>query len=149
MADILELLKKDHETHRGILSDLAKASGAARQTLFGRFKAEALAHANAEEQSLYAAMMSNPKQQDEARHAVAEHKEIDDYVEDLEKMDMHSDEWMSKFLKLKHRYEHHIDEEEEEMFVTAARALSDEKRKELGTKFSERRKAEEEKLRAA
>lgn len=149
MADLFELLKQDHDKHRDILAKLADANGAVRQTLFDQFKAEAMSHANAEEQSLYAEMMSMPKQQDEARHSVAEHKQLDEYMSTLEEMETSSDDWMATFLKLKHRYEHHIEEEEEEMFPHARKAFSDEKIAELGKKFAERKPAEKEEVRAA
>ncbi len=149
MAGIFELLRQDHDKHRDILAKLADANGAARQTLFDQFKAEALSHANAEEQSLYAEMMALPKQQDEARHSVAEHKQIDEYIATLEEMETSSDDWMATFLKLKHRYEHHIEEEEEDMFPHAEKAFSAEKIEELGQKFAERKPAEKEEIKAA
>jgi|TARA_R100000501_G_scaffold17919_1_gene34841 hemerythrin-like domain-containing protein len=149
MADIFTLLKRDHDQHREILAELAEADADARQKLFEKFKAEALSHANAEEQTLYAEMMGDPDEQDEARHSVAEHKQIDEYVSTLEEMETTGEDWKATFLKLKHRYEHHIDEEEEEMFPHAKKHISDERAEELGGKFEERKPAEKKEVEAA
>ncbi|MGB3723947.1 MAG: hemerythrin domain-containing protein [Pacificimonas sp.] len=149
MADIFELLKQDHDKHRDMLAKVADAKGADRKTLFDKFKAEALSHANAEEQSLYSEMMAKPKQQDEARHSVAEHKQIDEYIETLEKMEPASEDWMATFVKLKHRYEHHIEEEEEEMFPHAEKAFSESELEEMGDKFAKRKPAEKKDVKKA
>ena len=58
-------------------------------------------HAAAEEESLYATMLGDPKMRDEARHSVAEHKEIDDRLGELIEMnDFASDKWTERFNKL-------------------------------------------------
>ena len=149
MADIFELLKRDHDRHRELLAEIVDAKPGERKALFAKFKAEALSHANAEEQSLYAAMLSKPDLQDEARHSVSEHKQIDEYVDALEKLDETDADWMATFHKLKHRYEHHIDEEEEEMFKKAEKEFSDAKAEELGDTFAERKPAEKKEVEGA
>ena len=79
-------------------------------------------------------------------------RRIEDYIDDLEEMEFGSSEWESTFGKLRKRYEHHIDEEEEETFEAARKKFSEEKRQELGARFSERKpeeKKEEREERAA
>ncbi|MGB7406351.1 MAG: hemerythrin domain-containing protein [Pacificimonas sp.] len=149
MADLIDRLKQDHDHHREILAKLADANGAVRQNLFDQFKAEATSHANAEEQTLYAEMMADPETQDEARHSVSEHKQIEDYVSTLEGLETSSDDWMATFLKLKHRYEHHIEEEENEFFPKAKDEIEEARRAELGDKFAERKDAELSEAKAA
>ena len=73
---------------------------------------------------------------------MSEHKEIDDFFGELAELDTGSAEWTETFGKMRHRYEHHIDEEEEEMFPTAAAKLSDEEEARLAQIF-ERRKPKE------
>ena len=144
MSNIFNELKQDHDRHRKMLDELVKTEGdsADRTKMFAAFKKEVSAHANAEEQSLYAEMLERPDLQDKGRHSVAEHKEIDDYLEDLEDTDMSSSGWLVTFKKLKHRYEHHIDEEENEIFTAAQEDLSEAKSESLGKVFETRKKAE-------
>lgn len=144
MADarIFQDLKADHDRHRAMLAELAAASFADRAELFEALRVEISAHAAAEEESLYAKMLANPDLRDEARHSVSEHKEIDDFFGELADFDPTSAEWTAKFKEMRHRYEHHIGEEEEEMFPSASASLSAEDEKDLAEIF-ERRKPKE------
>ncbi|MGO1305293.1 MAG: hemerythrin domain-containing protein, partial [Sphingomonas parapaucimobilis] len=113
-ADIYADLKRDHDKQREMLKELAelKGDGAKRKKLFEAFRIEVQSHAAAEEESLYATMLGEPELRDDARHSVSEHKEIDDLLGEMMDLDFASDEWESKFFHMRHRYEHHIDEEE-------------------------------------
>lgn len=143
-ARIFQELKEDHDKHRAMLEQLGETQGASdeRKTLFEELRKELQAHAAAEEESLYAAMLSNPDLRDEARHSVSEHKEIDDYLGELVETDMASSAWLTKFKEMRHRYLHHIDEEEEEMFPSADEKLPDTTERKLATVFEERKPKE-------
>lgn len=144
MTDIFSILKSDHDLHRAMLAKIAETSGdtAERRDLFEAFRIEVTAHAAAEEQSLYATMLGDPDLQDDGRHSVAEHKEIDDLLGELQDTDMATGAWLTKFKEMRHRYDHHIEEEEEEMFPAAQEQFSTAKAKELGAKFDRRKPAE-------
>ena len=146
MADttIFARLKEDHDRHRELLAKIDQTSAAneEREQLFETFRIEVTAHAAAEEETLYATMLANPDLRHDAQHSVAEHKEIEDFLEEIEEIDRSAGTWMPKFREMKQRYLHHIDEEEEEMFPAAAEGLSDDKVEELAVRF-EQRKPEE------
>jgi hemerythrin superfamily protein len=143
MSDIFEKLKADHDRHRDMLEAIASAAGdEERLKLFDAFRVEVTAHAAAEEQSLYANMLADPELQEDGRHSVAEHKEIDDLLGELQKADINSSDWTYKFNEMRHRYEHHIDEEEADMFPAAEERFPESKAEALGVKFEERKPAE-------
>jgi len=144
MADarIFADLKADHDRHREMLARLGAADCADRAALFEAFRVEVSAHAAAEEESLYAAMLAKPDLRDEARHSVSEHKEIDDFFGELVKLDPASSEWTGKFGEMRHRYEHHIDEEEEDMFPAAAADLPDAEQQRIAAVFEARKPKE-------
>ena len=141
-AEIFARLKQDHDKHRAMLAEIDTADDGARRDLFEAFRVEVTAHAAAEEESLYATMLANPDLRDEARHSVSEHKEVDDFFGELVELNAASAEWTAKFEEMRHRYEHHIDEEEEEMFPSAADKLSSDEEARLAEIF-ERRKPKE------
>lgn len=143
-AEIFSQLKDDHDRHRTLLAriDETRSDGEERRTLFEAFRVEVTAHAAAEEESLYATMLANPDLREDAQHSVSEHKEIDDYLEELAGMDFASSDWLTRFRALRERYEHHIDEEEEEMFPDAAKDLSDAELARLAEVFKRRKPAE-------
>ena len=146
MADarIFVDLKRDHDRQRALLKQVGDHPGSdeARRDAFETLRLDLQAHAAAEEESLYATMLANPDLREDARHSVSEHKEIDDYLGELLDLDFGSDEWDEKFAEMRHRYEHHIDEEEEEMFPTAADHLSGAEEERLGKLFEARKPAE-------
>ena len=140
-ADIYADLKRDHDKQRDMLKQLAELKGdsAKRKKLFETFRIEVQSHAAAEEESLYATMLGEPELRDDARHSVSEHKEIDDLLGEMMDLDFASDEWESKFFHMRHRYEHHIDEEEQDIFPVAEKQLDKGKPEELKETFDKRK----------
>jgi hypothetical protein len=149
-ARIFEDLKADHDRQRALLKRVGDHKGVddARREAFETLRLDLQAHAAAEEESLYATMLADPDLREDARHSVSEHKEVDDFLGELMDLDFGSKEWDEKFGEMRHRYEHHIDEEEEEMFPTAADALSDKEEARLAEVFEERKPAELERAEA-
>lgn len=143
-ADIYDRLKTDHDRQRAMLKELGELRGDSkkRQTLFETFRLEIESHAAAEEESLYATMLGNPELRDDARHSVSEHKEVDDVIGEMLKLDFASDEWEENFHHMRRRYEHHIDEEEEEMFPAADKVLDEATEERLGEVYAERKPEE-------
>lgn len=145
MADarIFEDLKQDHDRQRRMLEDIRKvADGKQRRMQFEKLRKELQAHAAAEEESLYATMLGCPDLREDARHSISEHKEIDDMLGELVEADVNSDVWEETFARMHHRYLHHIDEEEEEMFPKAAESLTKEAEDRIAKVFEKRKPRE-------
>tara|TARA_R110002110_G_scaffold242182_1_gene458499 strand:- start:1837 stop:2280 length:444 start_codon:yes stop_codon:yes gene_type:complete len=134
---IYDAIKKDHARHRELLSRIDDTSGdtAERRELFEEFRRELTAHANAEEQTLYAVLLENPDSQEQARHGIAEHKRGDDVLADLADLDFDNPGWLARFRKLRHEVEHHMDEEEEDVFASARQVLDDARAEEMAARF--------------
>ncbi len=149
MADqtIFDDLKRDHDHHRELLARIASGDGDTK-ALFEEFRVAVSGHAAAEEQTLYSTMLADPEMQDDARHSVSEHKEIEDYLTELYDGDPQASDWQEKFAKLRTRYDHHITEEEEEMFPEAADKLTPEMETLLTRRFEAREPEEQAKAAA-
>jgi len=143
-AGIFDRLKQDHDKHRKLLEQMAQTEGASdeRKTLLEQFTVEVKSHAAAEEQAVYSAMLAKPETTDETRHSVAEHHEIEEMLNDLAATDMSSSAWLAKFKDLRHRYEHHIDEEEEDHFPDFEKHLTDSDIAHMRDVFQRRKDAE-------
>ena len=139
--DIFDRLKQDHDLHRDLFERLEQG-GEDREALFTRLTKELKGHAAAEEQALYSTMLRKPETTEETRHSVAEHKEIEDLLNDLAATGLESGEWSEKLAHLRHRYTHHIDEEEGEHFPDFARYLTDEDVQYMRSVFERRKQAE-------
>jgi len=145
MSDIYKAIEDDHGKQRGLLAGIAETEGDSdeRRRLFDLLKVELHAHADAEEQTLYAELLANPKSQEQTRHSVAEHKDMNDLIAELGKTDMSSPGWIATFKKLRHDVEHHLDEEEKDVFELARKVLSEDEAEEIGRRFHDRKAKEE------
>lgn len=147
MPSIYDAIKADHDDHRKLLEKIADTSGdsQARQEAWNTFYHDVKSHAAAEEETFYSKLISETWGQDAARHSVHEHQQLDDLLEELNEKDMASSGWMTRFKTLRHDYEHHIDEEEDEVFARAKKVIGEEHNEAFGKRFEER-KQEERKL---
>lgn len=137
-------LVEDHDRHRALLAMISDTSGASpdRVRLFKELTYELKGHAAAEEQALWSTVLRKPEITDDGRHAVAEHKTIDDMLNDLAARDMSSKGWLTRFDSLKTQYLHHIKEEEQELFVSVEKSLSDADKRYMRSVFNRRKKEE-------
>lgn len=141
---VFERLREDHDKQRTLLDLVAKTQGASdgRDELFAKLKTELLAHAAAEEQVFYAQLMAHQHGTDIARHSVAEHKEMNDQLEALSQMSLSNPNWIRKFSSLKEAVEHHLEEEEREVFQIAGKHIDEDTLADMQTEFESRKTAE-------
>ncbi len=142
--NIYTRLKKDHEKQRELCETLAATQSGSdnRAKLWEELKLELETHALAEEQVFYSAMMKKPDGTEEARHSVAEHKEMTDLIAELDAMDQSADIWIKKFKKLKHDVLHHVDEEEADIFPVARKLIDKDVANDMTAEFDDRKAAE-------
>ncbi len=124
---IFEALRGDHETQRTLIDILVKTEGDSegRREIFAKVRRELTGHAAAEERYFYVPLMESDTTQEQARHSIAEHKELDDYLERLAGYDLSSSQWLQTARELREQLLHHLDEEETEIFPVAGKVLSD------------------------
>ncbi|MFT3814805.1 MAG: hemerythrin domain-containing protein [Acidovorax sp.] len=142
--DIFGRLVEDHDRHRALLAMIAATQGKSpeRQRLFDEFVREVKGHAAAEEQALWSTVLRDPPTTEDARHAVAEHHEMDEMMADLAARDMGSSGWLKRFAKLHEKYLHHVREEEQEQFVAAEKHLTPTDIRYMRQVFNRRKQAE-------
>ncbi len=129
------LLKADHETVAGILSSIEETTERAvkgRDELFARLKSELDLHAKIEEEILYPALENTEDAREITLEAYEEHRLVKQLLTELEAEPKDTEEWTAKFSVLKENIEHHVEEEEGEMFKKARKALSEEEIETLG-----------------
>lgn len=141
---VLKRIEQDHDRQRDLLDRIMQTQGDSeeRRQLFEELTLELKSHAAAEEQSVYSEMLAEPDVNDETRHSVAEHQEIDEMLNDLAATEMSSPGWLQKFKEFDHRYRHHINEEEEDHFPNFAEHIDTQTDKDMVAAFDERKEAE-------
>ena len=134
---IFEAIRDDHETQRTLVDLIVKTEGDSdgRNELWERLKRELESHAAAEERFFYVPLMEHDMTQGAARHSVAEHKELADFVERLDAYDMSGPQWIQTARELAARLVHHLDEEETEVYPVAGRVLPDDAKVTLASEY--------------
>lgn len=124
---IFEALRESHERQRAFCSAVTETSGDTpeRRELFDQLKTELAAHSLAEDRHFYVPLMAHDAGIDLSRHAIAEHHEIDEMVEALEKSEPSSPAWLPQARKLAEKVEHHLQEEEHRFFQMAGKLLTE------------------------
>ena len=134
------LLKADHEKVAGILEtieDTTERAVKGRDELFARLKAELDVHAMIEEQIFYPALEETEETREITLEAYEEHRLVKQLLAELEAEPKDTEEWTAKFTVLKENIEHHVEEEEGELFKKARQVLSEEEIETLGERLQE------------
>ena len=88
-----------------------------------------------EEEIFYPALKEHPNAKDIVLEGYQEHHVVDLLVNELEEMVENDERWGAKFKVLKENIEHHIEEEEGEMFAAARKVFSEQELAELGERM--------------
>ena len=138
--DALSLLKSDHDKVKKLLSDGEETTERAEKTrteLFATLKQEMLVHERIEEEIFYPALKQHPKAQEIVLEGFEEHHVVDEIMGELEQTPVTDETWAAKFKVMKENIEHHIEEEEGEMFKQARQIFSRSELEELGTRMEQ------------
>jgi hypothetical protein len=143
-VNIFEALRESHERQRTYAKALIKTSGDTpeRVEAYQQLKSELQAHATAEERHFYIPLMEFDNGVDLSRHAIAEHHEMDEMMEELDGTEMSSPSWLVTAKKLSEKVHHHLKEEERKFFQMAGKLLDDKQKEALAGQDEKEYKAQ-------
>ncbi len=135
--NLYEALRESHERQRTLCRRLlrSKPGDSQRQDLFNALRIELAAHAAAEERFLYAPILMDDMGLDSSRHALAEHHEIDECIEVLQKLDLDGEPWLQSAKKLSKEVHHHLKEEETKFFQISGKILNATQKRQLARQY--------------
>src|SRR5829696_1304920 len=142
--DALTLLKNDHDKVKKLLTELESTTDRAekkRTELFSTIKGELTVHEIIEEEIFYPELKAHPKAKDIVLEGYEEHHVVDLLMSELENLDVTDETWGAKAIVMKENIEHHIEEEEGEMFKTARQVFDKQELKDLGSRMEERKQS--------
>jgi small-conductance mechanosensitive channel len=131
----IELLKQDHQEASNMLAQLegqGADGGNPDMNLFNQLKNALTLHTEMEEQIFYPALENFDETREQVQHAYKEHKEVDGL---LARLSNPGGDWQAGLSELKSNVEHHVREEETDMFPKALRLLGEERLRELGERM--------------
>jgi hemerythrin-like domain-containing protein len=147
--DALSLLKEDHRKVKKLLAELEKTTERGVKTrteLFATIKGELSVHETIEEEIFYPELKAHPNAKDIVLEGFEEHHVVDVLMGELEAMDVDDESWGAKAIVMKENIEHHIEEEEGEMFKAARQVFDRVELEELGRRMEQRKRSAEEEL---
>ena len=141
----LKLLKKDHSTVQSLFGKFDRTGKSAHEKkdeLFVQIRRELQLHSRAEEEIFYPALKAlNGDGRTLVSEALKEHREIDQLLIQISRLkasDKNSDEKMEVLIE---NVDHHVSEEEGEIFQFAEENCSEEELEELGREIERRKRA--------
>lgn len=134
---IYDALRESHRIQRSLCRKLllSKPHTQRRIALFTDLRIELAAHAAAEERYLYVPILMDDMGLDSSRHALHEHHEMDELVEQLQEEDTSSRGWLAIARKLSHKVHHHLREEEKKFFQVSGKILSEAQKLRLAKRY--------------
>jgi hemerythrin superfamily protein len=138
-----QLLKEDHQKVSGIFQQLEPTTERAEKTrteLFAKLKEELDIHARIEETIFYPAIKQAAETREIVLEGFEEHHVIKMLLKELDAMPVDTEEWAAKLKVLQENVEHHVEEEEGEMFQKARQVISEDEIDQLGASMEELKK---------
>jgi hemerythrin-like domain-containing protein len=133
--DAFTLLKADHQKVAELFERLEAASGKRKLAIFDQIQTELDLHAHIEEKIFYPALEKPEETHDLTLEAYEEHAMVKKLLRELSGDRTADEDWQAKAKVLQENVEHHVDEEENELFDKAGDALSEEEIEELGERM--------------
>ena len=140
--DAITLLKHDHDKVKKLLTELESTTERGvktRSELFATIKGELTVHEMIEEEIFYPELKAHPKAKDIVLEGFEEHHVVDLLMAELESLDVSDETWGAKAIVMKENIEHHIEEEEGEMFRTARSVFDKDELADLGARMETRK----------
>lgn len=136
------VLKRDHQTISNLFNDferIAEGETRARRDAFERVRAELEVHTKIEEELFYPELQKIDEVSDLVKEALAEHQLVKDLCAEIGRLAANDADYVAKVTVLRENVEHHVEEEESEIFPLAKKHLSSERLDKMGEQLENRR----------
>lgn len=134
--DALELLKADHDKVGELFKQVEDTEDEGKKhRLFEKIKLELETHTHIEETIFYPAIIKNEEIKDIVLEGLQEHKQAKTLLREIPNLADGSEVFDAKLKVLMEDVEHHVEEEEEEMFPKVRKAFDSARLEELGAEL--------------
>lgn len=133
--NIINLLKADHKKVKEIFSEIEETSSKAekkRTKLFETLHQELAIHEKIEETIFYPRLKKEKEAKDIVLESYEEHHVMDLLLQELAELEPGAESWLPKLIVLKEVVEHHVKEEEKELFPQTQKLLPKEELETMG-----------------
>ena len=142
--NVLELLKEDHSNVKSLFEKFDrtdKSSQEKKTELFEKMRRELKLHSRAEEEIFYPALKAlNGEGRRLVSEALKEHRDVDELLTQISRLKPCGKNFDDKMETLIENVDHHVQEEEGEIFRFAEGNCSEDQLEELGQQIEDRKK---------
>lgn len=141
--NVLELLKEDHDRVDRLFQKVKATEESEHKELFEKIKAELEVHAHVEEKIFYPKLKEEGDEElkDITLEGIEEHHQAKIFLRELSNLVEDSEKFEPKLKVLMEDIEHHVQEEEGEMFPMVEEQFDEETLEQLGREVEEEKKA--------
>jgi hemerythrin-like domain-containing protein len=122
---LFDLLRKEHQEIVRIFESMSKGTEKVRQSALHQLQKQLMAHLKAEEASFYPNLEDELETKMLALETYEEHHVAEILFKELKALNFADAEWIAKLTVLKEIVEHHISEEETEVFKVAEKIFKE------------------------
>lgn len=139
----IELLKADHEVVAALFAEVESTSEDKHPAIFRKIKAELDVHTHIEEKIFYPKLKEDGDEElvDIVLEGIEEHRQVKMFLRELDSLSEDSEKFEPKLTVLIEDVEHHVEEEEKEMFKLVKDQFDEATLEELGTEMEEEKAA--------
>jgi hemerythrin superfamily protein len=147
--DVLVFLKDEHDEVKAVFKKLEKAEGSPAATLFEQLTSMLTLHEELEERYFYPELKKESATEDLILESYQEHHVMDLLLDEIGKLEPSDEAWQPKIKVLQENTEHHIEEEEGELFPKVRKVWDLDRRKEVGQQMQAMKQQREKRRKAA
>ena len=135
--DVLTFLKDEHAEAKAVFKKLEKADGAAARKLFDQLKSMLSLQEEMEETFFYPQLKKEEAAKDLILEAYQEHHVMDVLIDEISALKPSDEAWEPKIKVLQENTEHHIEEEEGELFPKVRKIWDSDRRQQVGRQMQD------------
>jgi hemerythrin superfamily protein len=139
--DAIQFLKHEHEHAKQTFTQIRAARGEQRGRLWTALKPELKVHEEMEEEALYGPIVDEAEADESLKEWDAHHQEevaeLEALVEEIDELDPAGEDWLEKLGELHETLEHHIAEEEGDIWPRIERLWDRARREQAGEQMEQ------------
>ena len=140
--NVIDILKQEHEMVLSMLSELASKGISGREQKYESLKENIMPHMIGEEQALYPRLKEEAEMRDMVLESIEEHGAVKTLLGQLDSASSsEEDGWVAKLKVIQENVDHHISEEEDEIFPRMQQKMSSDELSSLGSRYEEAKRS--------
>lgn len=139
MTNILDKLKHEHQEVANLLEQASSDNQSLdkKKKLFDNINKQLILHMEYEEELFYPTIKENPATKNIVLEGYEEHNVAKTLLKELQELPVEDEMWLAKLTVLKENIQHHVQEEEQNMFPKVEKMIDEEELQDMAEEMQE------------